>query len=354
MRLSCILMVAFFFVLITTKSLKAIEVNGSWVENCAAYEDESGSEQWQINFNNSTYLWVMKTFSDQQCKTLTDIETESGTYTFGRLLTIPEGAQEIDFTIKKYEIVFYNQEEINELNSVKWCGYNDWTLGVSRDVTGKQCSEDEEDIMPNVGEKNYDIVKLDVNSLFFGANDDDHDGTSVDQRPVSLENVPYFKKLNFQIKHVSDSDVSIVNFHEVNDNLYRSGRIYENSEIDQLKKLGVKTILSLDDYGSEENLLNLEKEWSEKNNIELIWKPMSGVNKPTLEQIYTALDIITDSSKKPVLVHCKRGSDRTGIVIAAYRIKYDHKTVEEAKKELRSYGHSRLLYWWDDILEEIR
>ena len=136
--------------------------------------------------------------------------------------------------------------------------------------------------------------------------------------------------------------------------MYRSGRIEKKEDVDQLKQLGIKTILSLDDYGDVEGLVNSERDWATQDNIEFIWSPMSGVDKPTLEQIYKMLDIITNTSKQLVLIHCKRGSDRTGIMIASYRIKFDRWTVADAKKELRSYGHKIVLYWWDDILDEIR
>ena len=43
-------------------------------------------------------------------------------------------------------------------------------------------------------------------------------------------------------------------------------------------------------------------------------------------------------AKKPVLVHCKHGADRTGCIIAAYRIVKFGWTKEEAIKELREGG----------------
>ncbi|MBO0722086.1 MAG: dual specificity protein phosphatase family protein, partial [Blastocatellia bacterium] len=40
----------------------------------------------------------------------------------------------------------------------------------------------------------------------------------------------------------------------------------------------------------------------------------------------------------PVFVHCRRGSDRTGVIIALYRIKQDGWTAEQAIKEANLYG----------------
>ena len=40
----------------------------------------------------------------------------------------------------------------------------------------------------------------------------------------------------------------------------------------------------------------------------------------------------------PVLVHCRHGADRTGLIIAIYRILYQNWTVDEAKDELINGG----------------
>lgn len=41
-------------------------------------------------------------------------------------------------------------------------------------------------------------------------------------------------------------------------------------------------------------------------------------------------------AKKPLLIHCWHGSDRTGVMSAAYRIVFENWSKEEAIKELRT------------------
>ena len=67
--------------------------------------------------------------------------------------------------------------------------------------------------------------------------------------------------------------------------------------------------------------------------------PMKGVVAPTDEQIARVLAAL--DSEGPVLVHCKRGADRTGTVIACYRIKHDHWQRPQALQEAEStrYGN---------------
>ena len=51
--------------------------------------------------------------------------------------------------------------------------------------------------------------------------------------------------------------------------------------------------------------------------------PMTGMTPPSQEQTDRILKLLEDPSAGPVFVHCKRGADRTGAVIAAYRIDHD-------------------------------
>jgi len=44
------------------------------------------------------------------------------------------------------------------------------------------------------------------------------------------------------------------------------------------------------------------------------------------------------NSNEPVFVHCKRGSDRTGTVIACYRISHDRWQQKQALQEAKSHG----------------
>jgi protein tyrosine/serine phosphatase len=55
-----------------------------------------------------------------------------------------------------------------------------------------------------------------------------------------------------------------------------------------------------------------------------------------------------------VLVHCWHGSDRTGIVVAAYRIVFEGLSVQEAEAELRAdtYGHHE--FWYGNLVKLLR
>lgn len=54
------------------------------------------------------------------------------------------------------------------------------------------------------------------------------------------------------------------------------------------------------------------------------------------------LKLLRDNRGKKVFVHCQTGDDRTGLMIAAYRMAEEGWTAEEAKKEMITYGFTSI------------
>lgn len=130
----------------------------------------------------------------------------------------------------------------------------------------------------------------------------------------------------------------VPNFHTVNEHLYRGAQPSEEG-FKNLAKLGIKVVIDLRE-GHEHAVL--EKKLVESAGMKYVNVPMRGLNAPTDEQMSTVFALLGDSSGWPAFVHCRRGADRTGTVIACYRISQDHWQNEKALQEARLYGMSRI------------
>lgn len=127
----------------------------------------------------------------------------------------------------------------------------------------------------------------------------------------------------------------ILNFGKVSDTLYRGAQPDTNG-INNLKKLGIKTIISLRQPGT---AWTAEAAAARAAGLVYTNFPMSGISKPKAEQVRTILATI-DSLPGPVFVHCAHGCDRTGTIVACYRIQHDRWSAASAQEEADRYGMS--------------
>jgi len=128
----------------------------------------------------------------------------------------------------------------------------------------------------------------------------------------------------------------VSNFHQVNDHIYRGAQPPATSFVN-LARMGVKTILDLRDEAWE---IRGEQRAVEAAGMRFVSVPMHGMSAPTEQQISQALAVLNDAAAAPVFVHCRRGADRTGTVIACYRISAEHWHNDKALAEARSLGMS--------------
>jgi protein tyrosine/serine phosphatase len=129
--------------------------------------------------------------------------------------------------------------------------------------------------------------------------------------------------------------VHVKNFDKVNDHLYRGGAPSAVG-VQELGAMGVKTIVDL--RTSAEGTAE-EKDAAGKLKIKYINIPLGEFGAPSNVQITDILKLLQENSDT-VFVHCRRGKDRTGTVIACYRIEHDGWTNEKALAEAKEHGMS--------------
>lgn len=119
------------------------------------------------------------------------------------------------------------------------------------------------------------------------------------------------------------------NLFQVSPVLYR-GAQPKKEGIPELERMGIKTVVSLRVFHDDSHLLGDTSLSSEVIPLHT-WHLEE-------EDAVRFLRIVTDPTKTPVFVHCRRGIDRTGTMVAVYRMAVQGWTREDAIREMTQGG----------------
>jgi protein tyrosine phosphatase (PTP) superfamily phosphohydrolase (DUF442 family) len=133
--------------------------------------------------------------------------------------------------------------------------------------------------------------------------------------------------------------------------LYRSGQLTIQGFRDAIDRYGIKTILNVqDDFpdplvqsGYRSTVYVHESLMCDQLGVQFrsiapgLISP-ADIPKHRPKGIDDFLQIMDDPSVYPVLIHCKAGLHRTGLLCAIYRMEYEHWSLAEAVRELRAHG----------------
>ena len=152
--------------------------------------------------------------------------------------------------------------------------------------------------------------------------------------------------VNFSYAQKAIENKNLPNFQQVNANLYRGGQPTEEG-IGQLKQMGIKTIIYL--RGADEKAKR-EETWAQNARLQFINLPLSNWFGPKDAQIEKILAEINKPENQPVFVHCQRGADRTGTIIAVYRITHNNYTAKRAFDEAKDFKFGWWQFWMKDYI----
>jgi protein tyrosine/serine phosphatase len=130
------------------------------------------------------------------------------------------------------------------------------------------------------------------------------------------------------------------NLHRVTTNLYRCAQPTA-AGLRAAEKLGVKTVISLRAFHSDGSEVKSTKLKTERIYFNT-WHPEE-------EDILRFLKIVTGTNAGPFLVHCQHGADRTGTMIAIYRMTVQGWSKDEAIKEMTT-GDFGFHTMWSNLI----
>jgi tyrosine-protein phosphatase SIW14 len=133
--------------------------------------------------------------------------------------------------------------------------------------------------------------------------------------------------------------------------VYRSGQMTEDGFIDAVGRLGIHTIINLQDEYPDPDISRdclgvrtvKESDLCRRLGVRYVFlRPDLVARRQVPEHrpraINEFLTLMDDPSAYPVLLHCKAGLHRTGVMVAVYRMEYDGWAPQQALAELRDNG----------------
>jgi protein tyrosine/serine phosphatase len=126
---------------------------------------------------------------------------------------------------------------------------------------------------------------------------------------------------------------------EVEPGLLRGGQP-DDEGLDWLKSQGVRTILNLRHFHGVG-----EREQVEAAGLRFEWVPLASSEPPSDEQLSRILELLRDISLRTLYVHCEHGVDRTGAIMAVWRMEHGWSNAE-AYAEMEYFGAHAL---WIDL-----
>lgn len=127
----------------------------------------------------------------------------------------------------------------------------------------------------------------------------------------------------------------IPNFGEVTPTLFRGAQPTHDG-LQALAKMGIEIVVDAranraDSEGKEVGQLGMQY-------VAIPWHCMF----PSDEIFIRFLKLLQENPNKKVFVHCRLGDDRTGMMVAAYRMAAQGWTADEAMQEMQQFGFSTI------------
>jgi protein tyrosine/serine phosphatase len=123
-------------------------------------------------------------------------------------------------------------------------------------------------------------------------------------------------------------------FRQVTSEIDRGGRPGAQG-LQDLAKMGIRTVIDLEDDVQAETA---ERALAGRLGLGWISEPMNASQTPNDAEVNQILSLLEDSRRYPIFIHCKFGEDRTGLIIALYRVLAQRWTPQQAWNEALQDG----------------
>jgi protein tyrosine/serine phosphatase len=133
--------------------------------------------------------------------------------------------------------------------------------------------------------------------------------------------------------------------------LYRSGSMTADGFIEAIQRFHLRTIINLQDEWPDPEIPQSyfgwktvrEKDLCKQLGVRYLYLPPEIISRRKVPQERPAaidrfLDVLADKENYPILIHCRAGLHRTGVMTAVYRMEIDGWMPAQALNELKANG----------------
>jgi protein tyrosine/serine phosphatase len=138
------------------------------------------------------------------------------------------------------------------------------------------------------------------------------------------------------------------NLGQVTPTLYRGGQPKKEG-YPNLKALGIEIVVNLRD---DEDDVAEERDIVEQHGMRFVSIPWNARRGPNDRQVAEFLEFLRANPERKIFVHCKAGKERTGVMVAAYRIAAQGWEVPRALDEMEFFGIRG--FWFPKLKRYIR
>ncbi len=137
-------------------------------------------------------------------------------------------------------------------------------------------------------------------------------------------------------------------FKQVSERLYRGAQPRDGG-LSRLRDLGITTIINLRGASAKTKAQEAEARALGLNYFNIA---LPNWGRPQDAHVRRILEIIAAPENGRVFIHCRTGVDRTGMIVALYRMTYDGWSANDALAEADRNGMRRTQFWMRDYAED--
>jgi protein-tyrosine phosphatase len=137
-------------------------------------------------------------------------------------------------------------------------------------------------------------------------------------------------------------------FHKVSERLFRGGQP-RSGGLRRLAELEINTVVNL---RGENQRTRADEAEARSLGLDYFNVPLPRWGLPDDATMRRVLEIIAAPDSGLVFIHCRDGVDRTGMVVALYRISHEGWTARDALFEADRRGMRKVQFWMRDYIED--